>query len=103
MSTLTRVIVADDADAQTSKKLPAEFLLNPKRITEIFYTWGFFALYRYSSNIGYVLTALRAYASAAALCAHCVARIRAASTDGKPIRVHKLRSYSHREHRAAPY
>ncbi len=51
MSTLTRVIVADDADAQTSKKLPAEFLLNPKRITEIFYTWGFFALYRYSSNI----------------------------------------------------
>lgn len=51
MSTLTRVIVADDADAQTSKKLPAEFLLNPKRITEIFYTWGFFSLYRYSSNI----------------------------------------------------
>ena len=27
---------------------------------------------------GYVLTALRAYASAAVLCAHCVARIRTA-------------------------
>ena len=28
---------------------------------------------------GYVLTALRAYASAAVLCAHCVARIRTAN------------------------
>ena len=42
--------------------------------------FSFFFLFSPSRRSGYVLTTLRTYAYAAVLCAHCVARIRTASS-----------------------